>query len=203
MFDQRAQTWDSDPSKTERARAAANAIRKRVPLNPEMKALEYGCGTGLLSFALRPWLGPITLADTSDGMLDVLSKKIKAAHAADMTPLRLDLCQDPLPTERFDLIYSLMTLHHIPDTKNILNRFHAILNSNGWLCIADLDKEDGSFHGAGFNGHNGFERTALKQITEAAGFAILHFETVFTMQREIAGKRRSFPLFLMIARRDG
>ncbi|MGE5378250.1 MAG: class I SAM-dependent methyltransferase, partial [Bacteroidota bacterium] len=75
-FDERARDWDSDPRKVERARAVADAMRQAVPLSNEMKALEYGCGTGLLSFALQSDLGPITLADTSQGMLDVLSEKI-------------------------------------------------------------------------------------------------------------------------------
>ena len=70
-FDERAKDWDSDPKKVERARVVAEAIRKAIPLEHSMKALEYGCGTGLLSFALQPDLGQITLADTSQGMLDV------------------------------------------------------------------------------------------------------------------------------------
>ena len=48
--------------------------------------------------------------------------------------------------ERFDLVYTLMTLHHIPDTAKILGSFQALLQPGGVLCIADLDKEDGSFH---------------------------------------------------------
>ena len=39
-----------------------------------------------------------------------------------------------------------MTLHHIPDTNGILNKFHALLEPNGYLLVADLEKEDGSFH---------------------------------------------------------
>lgn len=52
-FDARARTWDDDPDKTARAQAVATGIRREVPLFPALRALEYGCGTGLLSFALR------------------------------------------------------------------------------------------------------------------------------------------------------
>jgi cyclopropane fatty-acyl-phospholipid synthase-like methyltransferase len=51
-FDERAKDWDSDPLKVERARIVAEYIRSVLPLRPGMSALEYGCGTGLLSFAL-------------------------------------------------------------------------------------------------------------------------------------------------------
>src|SRR5690349_11117165 len=112
-FDERAKDWDSDPGKVERARVVADSIRRAIPLSTKMKALEYGCGTGLLSFALQSDLGQITLADTSPGMLDVLKKKIADAGVMNMHPVRLDLTSDPLPSERYDLIYSLMVLHHI------------------------------------------------------------------------------------------
>jgi len=52
-FDERAKDWDSDPKKVERARVVADAIRSVIPLSKDMHALEYGCGTGLLSFALH------------------------------------------------------------------------------------------------------------------------------------------------------
>ena len=107
-FDERAKDWDSDPKKVERARSVAEAIREAVPLSNEMKALEYGCGTGLLSFALQHDLGQITLADTSQGMLDVLREKIASAGMTNMHPLRLDLSTEPLPAERYDLTYSCL-----------------------------------------------------------------------------------------------
>lgn len=49
------------------ANTCPHAIRARVTLEPGLVALEYGCGTGLLSFALSPYLARITLADTSPG----------------------------------------------------------------------------------------------------------------------------------------
>src|SRR5512140_801086 len=95
-FDEKAKNWDSDPKRIERARAVADAIRKTIPLSTSLSALEYGCGTGLLSFALQSDLGCLTLADTSQGMLDVLSEKIASAGVTNMRPIRLDLAVDPL-----------------------------------------------------------------------------------------------------------
>ncbi len=62
-FDQCAATWDADPMKVARAEAVAHGFRSEVPLSSAMRALEYGCGTGLLSFALRAELGEIALAE--------------------------------------------------------------------------------------------------------------------------------------------
>src|SRR6186713_3172312 len=95
-FDARAATWDDDPTKIERAQAVANAIVRHVSLTGAMNAMEYGCGTGLLSFMLRPRLGRITLADVSDGMLAVAEGKIAAAHDTAMRTVKLDLLIDPM-----------------------------------------------------------------------------------------------------------
>jgi len=201
-FDEQAKNWDSDPMKVHRAKTVAEAIRSAIPLSADMSALEYGCGTGLLSFAFQSDLGQIILADTSQGMLDVLGEKIAAAGVTNMNPVRLDLSIDPLPAERFDLTYSLMTLHHIPDAKNILNKFHALLEPAGILCIADLDKEDGSFHTDGTTDvHLGFERAELQRWVEDAGFSDVKFSTAFEIKKKIDGVEKIFPVFLLVARK--
>jgi ubiquinone/menaquinone biosynthesis C-methylase UbiE len=200
-FDERAKDWDANPMRVERAKTVAKAIRETLPLRPGMTALELGCGTGLLSFALQPDFASITLADTSQGMLDVLAEKIKAAGVGNMHPLRLDLASDPLPASRFDVIYSLMTLHHIPDTDQILRQCHALTIPGGWLCLADLDKEDGSFHQdtPDFDGHDGFDRESLQRQVEAAGFGEVRFATAFYARKQIDGLEKTFPIFLMTA----
>ncbi|MCS6906811.1 MAG: class I SAM-dependent methyltransferase [Anaerolineales bacterium] len=200
-FDEKAREWDNNPARRERACAVAEAMRRQVPLRPTMTALEYGCGTGLLSFELRHELGRIVLADNSTGMLEVLQEKITAAQAKNLFPIRLDLLVDPLPAQRFDLIYSLMTLHHILDTQRILSLFHRLLLPGGYLCIADLDKEDGSFHQEPFEGHLGFERQELAELATAVGFEVLGFETVYRMVKLVDGCQRHYPIFLMTARK--
>jgi ubiquinone/menaquinone biosynthesis C-methylase UbiE len=166
-----------------------------------MHALEYGCGTGLLSFALQPHLEHISLADSSEGMLAVLDEKITANGITNMHPRKLDLVTDPLPAERYDLIYTLMTCHHIQDTTGLLRNLHTLLASSGHLCLADLDAEDGSFHGPGFSGHNGFDRGALGAIAESVGFRDIRFATVFRMTKGEGPDAKEYPIFLMVARK--
>ena len=152
-FDKKAKTWDEDPQIVLRAQKVAAHIRKGVPLNPDMSALEYGCGTGLLSFALKDDLRRISLADSSQEMLRVLNEKIQRAQIKNMFPMYLNLVGGDVCLQKFDLIYSLMVLHHVKDTRKILVSLRDLLHEGGFLCIADLDKENGSFHGSGFEGH--------------------------------------------------
>lgn len=201
QFDDKAATWDADPVKVARAEAVAEAIRSRVPLSRRTRAMEFGSGTGLLSFFLQSGVGHLTLMDSSEGMLAVAERKIVDGKFDNMRTLRLDLAADPLPSQRFDLIYSLMTAHHVPDTARLLRDLHALLEPGGQLCIADLDAEDGSFHGAGFDGHKGFERAHLGGLAQEAGFTAVAFSTVFRMTRGEGASTRDYPIFMMYSRK--
>ena len=202
-FDAKARQWDENPVFQERGGKIANAVREAVPLHRQMRALDYGCGTGLLSFPLKDELGAILLADSSSGMLEVVAEKIAAQGVTNMTPLKLDLLADPLPAQTFDLIVTAMTLHHVPDTDHILRVFHDLLNPGGYLCIADLDQEDGSFHGLEVDVHHGFDQTDLSRRTTQAGFSDAQFQTMFTITKTRESGSQDYPVFLMTARRAG
>ena len=200
-FDSKARQWDQNPVFQERGLKIAQAIRQTVPLNTHMSALDYGCGTGLLSFPLKDELGAILMADSSSGMLDVVAEKIAAQGVTNMMSMKLDLLIDPPPAQRFDLIVTAMTLHHVPDTDHILRIFHDLLKPGGYLCIADLDQEDGSFHGLEVDVHHGFDQADLGRRAALAGFAEPHFQTVFSITKARETGTRDYPVFLMTARR--
>ena len=202
-FDERAATWD-DPQKIARAADVAHAIRGAVPLGPTVRMLEYGAGTGLVTQALRSWVGPVTLADTSAGMREVMAQKVADGSLPDARIWDVDLASSPAPDERFDLIVTVMTLHHIDDLGPVLGRFASLLEPGGHLCVVDLEAEDGSFHQhpdavheEGFHVHHGFERDDLARDLTAAGFGEITFDVCHEIQRE----DRTFPLFLATATR--
>jgi ubiquinone/menaquinone biosynthesis C-methylase UbiE len=199
-FDSRARTWDEDASKRDRAQRVARAIASQVPLAGKT-VLEYGAGTGLLGLALQPLVAEVTLADSSREMLAVAGEKIASGGLRNVRTLHLDLAEAPAPELRFDVICTLLTLHHIPDTDAILGAFHRLLSSGGIVCVADLDREDGSFHGPAFTGHEGFDRAELGARLERSGFQHVRFDTVFEIQKATAAGQRAFPVFLALAER--
>jgi 2-polyprenyl-3-methyl-5-hydroxy-6-metoxy-1,4-benzoquinol methylase len=198
-FDAAAASWDADPHKVDRARRVAAAIAGQVPDLAGRRVLEYGCGTGLLGFALRPLVASVTMADSSAGMIEEVRRKVAASGLDGLTPLRLDLATDPPPAERFDLVCSLMALHHVPDTAGLLRALRGLLRPKGMVCLADLDAEDGSYHGAGVDVHHGFERERLGRALEAAGFREVRFQTVLEVAKESGGVTRRYPVFLAAA----
>ena len=202
-FDVKAKGWDENPIHLERSRHIAKAIIEKLPLNKSMKALEYGSGTGLLSFELQDHFGSIIMTDSSDGMLKILNEKIKESDNPNLESMKLDLTRQHLENRKFNIIFTQMTLHHVMDIDGILSEFYSLLESDGYLCIADLDKEDGSFHGKEVTDvHHGFDRDKLAEQVKKAGFKDISFTTAFTMNRDMEYGKKSFPIFLMTAQKN-
>jgi SAM-dependent methyltransferase len=197
-FDERASTWDDDPTKVERGRQVASAVRDAVPVDAATRVLEYGAGTGLTSQYLGT-VGALTLADPSEGMRTVMTAKRDAGTFPPGTRIwDLDLTDGEVPDERFDLVVTVMALHHIPDLDPVLRGFATLLAEGGHLCIADLEEDpDGSFHSSSphFDGHHGFRRSDLTRRLVAAGFDDVRFEHCLDVEKDGA----TYPVFLATA----
>lgn len=197
-FDERAATWDDDPAKVERARVVAAAIRSTLSLQHSERLLEHGAGTGLLSEALQDDVGSITMADTSAGMRQVMQDKVDSGLIPGARVWDLDLGGlDPLPDERFDLVATMLALHHVDDIDRTLQSFARLLEPGGHLCIVELDREDGTFHGEGFDGHHGFARDDLGARLRSAGFTDVAFQDCHFVEKN----GRDYPMFLVTATR--
>ena len=202
-FDKQAKDWDNNPMKIERAAFFANEIVDFIQPNPTDIALEFGCGTGLLSYQLKDVFKIITLADNSEGMIQVLEDKIKNLSLTNFKPLLVDLLEENLDIGKFNVIYSLMTLHHIHDLNKVSKIFHSLLETNGYLCITDLVKEDGSFHAdhPDFVGHNGFDKNELTEILLNNGFKTEYYNISYIIEKELKNETKKYPLFLMICKK--
>lgn len=198
-FDDYARNWDTD-KRINRARIIANEIEKVIQGSKEVSAMEFGCGTGLISFNLYDKLKKITLIDSSKGMIDILNSKIKRYEVKNM----ITKCQDILnEVDRFDIIYNSMVLHHINNTEEIIKKFYELLNNDGYLIIVDLNKEDGKFHKEypDFNGHNGFEQEELQDVLRRVGFKNVGSKTIYYDTKIIDGECVDYSLFLIEARK--
>ncbi len=199
-FDGKAATWDDDPDKVRQSGEVAAAMAAAVPLAPGTRLLEYGAGTGLVTIALLQHLTEptITLADNSSGMRQVLADKVEAGVLPSPTRVwDLDLERQPVPTERFDLVVTSNVMHHVQQLDTVLSAFAELLAPGGHLCLADLDREDGSFHDHDFGGHHGFSREELAGRLETAGFTDVSVGDAGTILKN----GRGFPVFLAAARR--
>ena len=199
-FDARARDWDKNQRYVDRSEAVAKAMLQTIPFKKNMKALEYGSGTALLSFALKDQFEEIVLMDNSQEMTAVTAEKIASQNIQNMNPLFFDLEHQDY-NGKFDVIYSQMVMHHVSDIDAMLTKFHGLFNPGGYLAIADLYAEDGSFHGEGFNGHKGFDVENLQNRVSSKGFIDLKFKQCFVISKITEdGSTKDYPLFLLVAR---
>ncbi len=202
-FDIKAQEWDNNPMHWDRSAAVADHIRQLIPLNKEMTALEFGAGTGIASFLLKDYLKEITMMDNSSEMVRVMNEKIKKTDAKNLRALNFDLEHSDYTEAKFDFIFTQMALHHVNDIGNILRKFHDLLNPGGYIAIADLYPEDGSFHGDGFTGHKGFDTDILSNQVRDQGFTGISHRKCYVMTRKISDiEVKYYDIFLLIARRE-
>jgi 2-polyprenyl-3-methyl-5-hydroxy-6-metoxy-1,4-benzoquinol methylase len=201
-FETVAARWDSNPGRVRIANEVAAAIRRSVTLSPHMAVLDYGCGTGLLSLQLLPQVGSLCGADSSPAMLEVMTGKIAAQGIANARTQFVDFEHGAHASGSYDLIVSSMVTHHVPDTAALFAEWFRLLNPGGQIAFADLDSEDGAFHGDNTGVfHLGFDRAHLRELLQQAGFSEVRDSTATSVNKEVEGRQREFPIFLIVARK--
>jgi tRNA (cmo5U34)-methyltransferase len=199
-FDGKAATWDMNPVHWERSKVIAELLIKATEKNgKQMKALDFGAGSGILSFMLREHLKEITLVDGSEGMINVIKNKIADGGITNLKPVHIDIEKESF-NGGYDLIFSQMVFHHIEDIDGVLKKLHSFLNSGGMIAIADLYPEDGSFHGEEFTGHLGFDPEELAARLSNSGFINISHQECFVMKKVLEnGENKEYPIFLLLA----
>lgn len=192
-FHKKADTWDEGAIRVDGAKKIADAISAKIGLTKEMEIMDFGVGTGLLGFEIAKLTKKVYGVDTSANMLE----KLRAKNSTDITIETY--CQDIIktPIERtFDGLVSSMTLHHVKDLQAFFQTIYKNINKNGFIAIADLETEDGTFHSdnAGVF-HFGFDEDNLCEIVKNAGFDDVRFENINTINKP----KKDFGIFLLTA----
>jgi tRNA (cmo5U34)-methyltransferase len=201
-FDAKAAEWDLNPMHFDRSEAIAKEIIRLIPLRDDMTALEYGAGTGICSFLLRDHLKEIILMDNSSEMVKMINQKIENTKVKNLKASNFNLEDQEYRDGKFDLIFTQMVMHHVNDVDKMIGIFNRLLIDGGFLVIADLYEEDGSFHGEGFTGHNGFNIEWLSGIVKKNGFKDVSHRTCFVINRQIPGNEsKKYEVFLLTAKK--
>ena len=195
-FSEKAENFDGQKSITQNVDNIGQLVLKELSFSNNMHIMDFGSGTGLLLSQIAPFVRDITAVDISASMIGVLQSKMDTIDC-NVQILELDLTKETLDT-KFDAIISSMTIHHIENVQEIFNIFYSLLKDNGTIAIADLDKEDGSFHSENTGVfHNGFNRNEFLQIAKNAGFKDVKIQTASIMNKP-TGK---YPVFLLTGKK--
>lgn len=198
-FDKAAASWDENPGRVKMAKDVAGAISRQVTLTRDMDIMDFGCGTGLLSIELLPLVRSVTGVDSSQGMLDIFDRKIAGLGLKNVRTMLVDLDRGDRLTGGYDLVVSSMTLHHVRGMETLFNQLYNATAPAGYLCIADLDPDDGLFHGDNTGVfHFGFDRDNMRKVFTKAGFDNLQDVTAAELMKPLRnGEMRRFTVFLI------
>ncbi|ROW04690.1 hypothetical protein VMCG_04755 [Cytospora schulzeri] len=226
-FNAEAAAWDSNPDVH---RASDGALQAILTAHPSLKTfkdkkhndnttqgldvLEIGCGTGLLSLRMAPYVRSILAIDAAGGMIDALVAKLEGMQDVEgeaarrvVRPLCV-LLEDPedprLPAaddsqgedndskrKKFDLVTSHLVLHHIPDLKPLLRTMYGCLKPGGQLALTDFEDfgpEARKFHPEAKM--LGVERHGIKAdwfagLMREIGFEDVNVSSAWTMEKEV------------------
>jgi len=199
-FDEKAKNWDN-PLQKEINRKIGAAITAHIPLSPESVIIDFGAGTGLLSMELAPAVKEVMAIDDSIEMLSRLKVNCSASAVGNITPMH-GKAEDLLPNLKWDILVSSLTLHHVKNAAALLSQIYDGTSSDGWIAIADLDHEDGSFHGNNPDvHHHGFSASSISTMLKNAGFSDISVEVVGEIEREKEGKTKSFKVICAFGRK--
>ncbi len=202
-FDKEAALWDESPTRLKLASDIANSIFAEMDLDGTQNVLDFGCGTGLLTFYLQPNVRSVTGIDSSHKMIEIFENKATALGLNCVSGKCLNVEDGDLITGSYQLVMSSMAFHHVKDIRLLLEQLYDVTASGGMLCIADLDSDNGQFHDDNTGiFHFGFERQKLVDLLTEIGFCGIKHKTAATVTKTGAdGETRSFTIFLVSAKK--
>jgi SAM-dependent methyltransferase len=83
--------------------------RRRIGNPPDLSALDVGCGPGETDAYLAPAVGDLHGIDVSEGVLETARKRNPSVTYASYDGGRF-----PFADGRFDLVFAICVLHHVP-----------------------------------------------------------------------------------------
>jgi tRNA (cmo5U34)-methyltransferase len=193
-FAHKSKSWDMNSKRVQNAKGIAELIVNNIKLNKLMEIMDFGAGTGLLSYFVAPYVEKIVAVDNSPSMLQEFQNKC-GQFSCNTEVVEKDLSTDTLD-RKFDGIISSMTIHHLEDIPALFSKLYDMLDDHGFIALADLDSEDGTFHSDNTGVfHYGFDRQMLAQYAQEAGFK----DVTFSLANKISKPHAEFTVFLMTA----
>ncbi|QTH42728.1 class I SAM-dependent methyltransferase [Cohnella sp. LGH] len=194
-FEMIANTYDT-PERILIAKVSSDAIREYVFDAKGKKAVDFGCGTGLVGMSLIDEFQSVLFLDTSPSMIQQIKQKIADRHIPNADTLCFDFEQEGLSELRADYIFMAQVLLHIPDIEFVLSRLFEVLNEGGHLLIVDFNKNENIVSDLV---HNGFNQDELTAKMTKIGYRDVQSKTFHHGSRIFMGQDAS--MFILDARK--
>lgn len=187
IFERMADKYDTS-ERIQIAKLASDAIREYLVEAKNKKAIDFGCGTGLVGLNLLSHFSSVLFLDTSQNMTDIVKQKIADYKIQNADTLCFDFEKESLSDLHADYIFMAQVLLHIKDIELVLSRLYDVLNAGGHLIIVDFDKNEAVVSDMV---HNGFEQEKLMDLMTKIGYKDIQSNTFYTGSKIFMGQDAS------------
>jgi ubiquinone/menaquinone biosynthesis C-methylase UbiE len=194
-FEMIAKMYDT-PERIHIAKVSSDAIRKYVVDAKNKKAIDFGCGTGLVGMNLINDFHSMLFLDTSQNMINQVKQKISDGNIQNAETLCFDFEKESLPDLHADYIFMAQVLLHIKDVELVLSRLYDVLNEGGHLLIVDFNKNENIVSDIV---HNGFNQAELTDMMMKIGYRDIQSQTFYTGSKIFMGHDAS--MFILDSRK--
>lgn len=130
-------------SNIRRAMQPPAALIRRSGIQPGMRVLEIGCGSGAYTLEMARAVGAtgkVVALDIQPGMLEQLKNKLTRSENTDIRnvePLLASACQLPFQNGSFDAAFMITVLQEIPDKWRALAEVRRTLRPGGIVAVTE------------------------------------------------------------------
>jgi SAM-dependent methyltransferase len=111
------------------------AVCDLLGLSAGWRCLDVGAGTGTLALALAERVAPTGTVVA----LDIDTRFLEPLAGPRLEPVALDVTEQQLPHEEFDLVHARLLLEHFPARSDVLSNMIGAAKPGGWVLVEDFD----------------------------------------------------------------
>lgn len=136
IWDKQASGYDNRVLKIYKDTYGLSIQKVRSILSPDHQVLDIGCGTGIISLGIAPYVDKVVATDISPQMVSVAKNKAESSSITNVDFQVYDGYAVPYDDESFDVVLLFNTLHVVKEPDALLREAHRLLKPGGYLLTA-------------------------------------------------------------------
>lgn len=170
FFNAIAEDWDKLAREVLGGFDLAGAVVRHMPRCSV--AVDLGCGTGNVLYAMLEKAATVIGVDGSPRMLELARRRFVAV--GERVSLRIgDLSHLPLRDGEADFASLNLVLHHVPEPMEVLREIRRVLSPSGVLMLTDFNRHEDERMRSEYGDHwLGFEKEKLLALLGQSGFTV-------------------------------